>query len=47
VPELARRLGLNLADVLAGEARLLTDFFLRTAGVHADAEARAEQALFA
>src|SRR5215467_4171310 len=42
--QLAQRLGLDLADALAGHRELLADFFQRVVGVHADAEAHAEHA---
>src|SRR5438445_11378047 len=45
--ELAQRLGFDLADALAGDAELLPDLFERVIGVHADAEAHAQHALFA
>src|SRR5438105_14094647 len=44
---LAQRLGLDLADALAGDRELLADLFLRVVGVHADAEAHAEHAFLA
>src|SRR5947207_14753465 len=44
--ELAQRLGLDLADALAGHRELLADLFQRVVGVHADAEAHAQHALF-
>jgi hypothetical protein len=37
----------NLSDTLAGHAELLPDFLQRVIGVHADAEAHAQHALFA
>jgi hypothetical protein len=40
--ELAQNLGLDLADALAGYRELLTDLFERVVGVHADAEAHAQ-----
>ncbi len=40
-------LGLNLADAFARDRELLADFFQRVVGVHADAEAHAQDALFA
>src|SRR5690348_6666093 len=39
MPQLAQRLGLDLADALAGHVELLADFFQRVVGVHVDAEA--------
>src|ERR1700757_560691 len=45
--ELAQRLGLDLADALAGHRELLTDFFQSVVGVHADAKAHAKNALLA
>jgi hypothetical protein len=45
--ELAQRLGLDLADALAGHRELLADLFQRVIGVHADAEAHAQHALLA
>src|ERR1700724_2686183 len=36
--ELAQRLGLDLADALAGDRELLAHLFQRMVGVHADAE---------
>ena len=45
--ELAQRLGLDLADTFARHRELLADFFQRVVGVHADAEAHAQHALFA
>src|SRR5215211_6156739 len=47
VLELAQRLGLDLANALAGHRELLADFFQRVVGVHADAEAHAQHALLA
>src|SRR5690348_6771365 len=47
VLELAQRLGLDLPYTLAGDRELLADFFQRVIGVHADAEAHAQHALFA
>src|SRR6202008_1533534 len=47
VLQLAQRLGLDLADALAGDAELLTDFLQRMVGVHADAEAHAQHAFLA
>src|SRR6185437_16880943 len=44
VLELAQRLGLDLADALAGDRELLADFLERVIGVHADAEAHAQHA---
>src|SRR5213593_3167523 len=45
--ELAKRLGLDLADALARHRELLADLFQRVVGVHADAEAHAKNALLA
>src|SRR5918992_3126842 len=45
--ELAQRLGLDLADALAGDRELLADLLQRVVGVHADAEAHAQHALLA
>src|SRR6202008_2507915 len=45
--QLPQRLGLDLADALAGDRELLADFFQRVVGVHADAEAHAQHALLA
>src|SRR5436189_6359265 len=45
--ELPERLGLDLADALAGDAELLADLLERVVGVHADAEAHAQHALLA
>ena len=42
--QLAQRLGLDLANALAGHRELLADFLQRVIGVHADAEAHAEHA---
>src|SRR5438128_2216749 len=47
VLELAQRLGLDLADALARHRELLADLFQRVVGIHADAEAHAQHALFA
>src|SRR5439155_5791267 len=47
VLELAQRLGLDLADTLAGDRELLADLFQRVVGVHADAEAHAQNTLLA
>src|SRR5579863_5779321 len=47
VLELAQGLGLDLADALAGDGELLTDLFQGVVGVHADAEAHAQDALLA
>ena len=47
VLELAQGLGFDLADAFAGDAELLADFLKRVVGVHADAEAHAQDALFA
>src|SRR5436190_15304021 len=45
--QLPERLGLDLAYALAGNRELLADFFQRVVGVHADAEAHAQDALLA
>ena len=45
--QLPERLGLDLADALAGDRELLADLFQRVIGVHADAEAHAQHALLA
>src|SRR5688500_4042996 len=45
--EVAERLGLDLADALAGDAELLADLLEGVVGVHADAEAHPEHALLA
>ena len=47
VLQLAQRLRLDLADALAGHRELLADLFQRVVGVHADAEAHANNALLA
>src|SRR5690606_19532207 len=47
VLQLAERLRLDLTDAFAGHAELLADFLERMVGVHADAEAHAENALLA
>ena len=47
VLQLPQRLGLDLADALAGDRELLADLFQRVVGVHADAEAHAQHAFFA
>ena len=47
VLQLAQRLGLDLADAFAGDAELLADLFQGVVGVHADAEAHAQDALLA
>ena len=44
--QLPKRLGLDLADALAGDQQLLANFFQRVVGIHADAEAHAQHALF-
>src|SRR6478736_5323463 len=44
--QLPQRLGLDLADALAGDAELLADLFEGVVGVHADAEAHAQDAFF-
>jgi hypothetical protein len=45
--QLPQRLGLDLPDAFAGDAELLADFLERVIGVHADAEAHSQHALFA
>src|SRR6476659_714482 len=45
--QLAQRFRLDLTDALSGHRELLADFFERVVGVHADAEAHAQHALFA
>src|SRR3972149_226400 len=45
--QLPQRLGLDLADALAGHRELLADLLPRVVGVHADAEAHAQHALLA
>src|SRR6266571_2015452 len=45
--QLAQRLGLDLADALARDRELLADLFQRMVGVHADAEAHAQDTLLA
>src|SRR5262249_1108159 len=47
VLQLAERLGFDLADTFAGHRELLADFFQRVVGVHADAEAHAQDTLLA
>src|SRR6478672_13441937 len=47
VLELAQRLRLDLADALAGDGELLADLLEGVVGVHADAEAHAQDALLA
>src|SRR5690606_41396319 len=47
VLELPERLRLDLADTLAGDRELLANLFERVVGVHADAEAHAQNALLA
>src|SRR5207249_2629969 len=42
VAELAQRLGLYLADALAGDIELLADLLESVVGVHVDAEAHAQ-----
>jgi hypothetical protein len=42
-----QRLGLDLADALAGHRELLAHLFERVIGVYADAEAHAQHALLA
>ena len=39
-------LGFDLPNAFAGDRELLADFFQRVVGVHADAEAHAQHALF-
>jgi len=45
--QLPQCLGFDLTNTLARHRELLADFFQRVVGVHADAEAHAEHALFA
>ena len=45
--QLAERLGLDLADALAGDRELLADLLEGVVGVHADAEAHAQHPLLA
>src|SRR5436190_11485526 len=45
--QLAQRLGFDLSDAFAGDAELLADLFEGVVGVHADAEAHAQDALLA
>src|SRR6185437_2832995 len=45
--ELPQRFGLDLANALARHRELLTDLFEGVVGVHADAEAHAQDALLA
>src|SRR3954468_4292356 len=47
VLQLPERLRLDLSDAFAGDAELLADFLQGVIGVHADAEAHAQYALFA
>ena len=47
MPQLAQGLRLDLADALAGYRELLADLLEGVVGVHADAEAHAQHALFA
>src|SRR5499427_638609 len=47
VLELAQRFGLVLSDALARHRELLADLFQRVVGIHPDAEAHAQHALFA
>src|SRR3546814_1621892 len=47
VLQLPERLGLDLADALAGHRELLADFLEGVVGVHADAEAHAQHAFLA
>src|SRR5690606_11298855 len=42
VPQLAQRLGLDLADPLAGDVELLADFLQRVVRAHLDAETHAK-----
>ena len=44
--QLPERLGFNLPDAFARYAKLLPHFFQSVIGVHADAEAHAQYALF-
>ncbi len=45
--EFPQRPGLDLADALARQGELLSDFLQRVVTVHADAEAHAQHAFFA
>ena len=45
--QLPQRLSLDLPDALAGDRELLADLFERVVGVHADAEAHAQDSLLA
>jgi hypothetical protein len=45
--ELAQRIGLDLADPFAGDRELINDFGKRMIRAHSDAEAHADNALFA
>src|SRR5215472_10918801 len=47
MPELAQRLGLDLADALARHRELVADLFQRVVLVNADAEAHADYTLLA
>src|SRR6516162_11670662 len=47
VMQLPQRLGLDLADALARDRKLLTDLFQRVVRIHADAEAHADYTLLA
>src|SRR6202000_2788781 len=47
VLQLAQGLRLDLTDAFARDRELLADFFQRVVGVHADAKAHAQHALFA
>src|SRR5471032_631529 len=47
MPQLAQRLGLDLPDALAGDFEVLADLFQRVVGLLADAEAHAQDLLFA
>src|SRR5690606_37625954 len=46
VTQLAQRLGLDLADPLAGDVELLADFLQRVVGAHLDAEAHPQHLRF-
>jgi hypothetical protein len=45
--ELAQRIGLDLADPLAGDRELITDFGKRMIAAHSDAETHADDVFFA
>src|SRR5947207_11338910 len=47
VPQLAQRLGFDLADALAGDLEVLTHFLEGVVALFADAEAHAQDLLFA